>query len=76
MLHYAGTSANLEALVLTANQVLFYSGATRTVSKRWGKSLMVWHAEFLKILKTKLMHVKQLAAHIVEDVNNHFTGFC
>src|SRR5438876_7698981 len=32
MLHYAGTSANLEALVLSANQVLFYSRATRTVS--------------------------------------------
>ena len=37
MLHYAGTSANLETLVLFANQVLFYSGATGTVSQRWGK---------------------------------------
>jgi hypothetical protein len=38
MLHYAGTSANLEALVLSANRVLFYSRATGTVSQRWGKS--------------------------------------
>jgi hypothetical protein len=28
---------------------------------------MVWHAEFLKILKTKLIHVKQLAAHMVKE---------
>ena len=28
MLHYAGTSANLEALVLAANKVLFYLGST------------------------------------------------
>ena len=34
MLHYAGTSANLEALVLAANRVLFYSGSTGTVSRR------------------------------------------
>jgi hypothetical protein len=58
MLHYTDTSANLGALVLSANRVLFYSRATRTVSKRWGKRWIVWHAEFLKILKTKLMRVK------------------
>ena len=75
MLHYAGTSANLEALVLSANRVLFYSRATGTVSRRWGKRWMVQHAEFLKTLKTKPMHVKQLAAHVVEDVNDHFTDF-
>jgi len=34
MLHYAGTSANLEALVLAANRVLFYLGSTGTVSQR------------------------------------------
>jgi hypothetical protein len=32
MIHYASTSANLKALVLSANQVLFYSRTTRTVS--------------------------------------------
>jgi hypothetical protein len=36
---------------------------------------MIRHAEFFKTLKTKPMHVKQLAAHIVEDVNNHFVDF-
>ena len=76
ILHYAGTSANLETLVLSANRVLFYSGATGTVSRRWGKRWMVRHAEFLKILKTKPMHIKRLAAHVVEDINNHFTDFC
>ena len=38
-------------------------------------SQMVRHAEFLKTLKTKPMHVKRLAAHIVEDINDHFTDF-
>jgi hypothetical protein len=75
MLHHASTSANLEALVLSANQVLFYSGATRTVSWRWGKSWMVQHAEFSKTLKIKPMHVQRLAAHVVEDANDHFTDF-
>src|ERR1035438_8598377 len=36
---------------------------------------MVRDAELLKTLKTKPMHVKRLAAHIVEDVNDHFTDF-
>jgi hypothetical protein len=34
MLHYAGTSANLEALVLAANRVLFYTSSTGTVSQK------------------------------------------
>ena len=75
MLHYAGTSANLEALVLAANRVLFYTGSTGTVSQKWAKRQMIRHAEFFKILKTKPMHVKQLTAHIVEDVNDHFVDF-
>jgi hypothetical protein len=75
MLHYASTSANLEALVLSANRVLFYSRATRIVSWRWGKRWMVQHAEFLKTLKTKPIHIKQLAAYVVEDVNDYFTDF-
>jgi hypothetical protein len=37
---------------------------------------MIQRTEFFKILKTKLMHVKQLAAHIVKNVNNHFVDFC
>jgi hypothetical protein len=36
---------------------------------------MIRHAEFLKTLKTKPMHVKRLAVHVVEDVNDHFTDF-
>jgi hypothetical protein len=76
MLHYAGTSANLEALVLAANRVLFYTCSTGTVSQRWAKQWMIQHAEFFKTLKTKPMHVKQLAAHIVKDVNDHFVDFC
>ena len=75
MLHFTSTSANLEALVLAANRVLFYSGSLGTVSRRWGKRWMIRHTEFLKTLKTKPMHVKQLAAHVVEDVNNHFADF-
>jgi hypothetical protein len=75
MLHYAGTSANLEALVLAANRVLFYSGSTSTVLQRWAKRWMIRHAEFLKTLKTKPMHVKRLAAYVVEDVNDHFADF-
>jgi hypothetical protein len=75
MLHYAGTSANLEALVLAANRVLFYSGSTSTVLRRWAKRWMIRHTEFLKTLKTKPMHVKRLAAHVVEDVNDHFVDF-
>jgi hypothetical protein len=76
MLHYAGTSANLEILVLSANWLLFYSGVTDTVSQRWGKRWMIRHAEFLKTLKTKPIHAKRLAAYVVEDVNDHFTDFC
>jgi len=34
MLHYAGTSANLEALVLAANRVLFYLGSLGMVSRK------------------------------------------
>ena len=37
---------------------------------------MVWYAKFLKTLKTKPMHVKQLAVYVVEDVNDHFMDFC
>jgi hypothetical protein len=36
---------------------------------------MVRHAEFLKTLKSKPMHVKRLAVHVVEDINDHFTDF-
>ena len=75
MLHYAGTSANLEALVLAANRVLFYLGSTGTVSQRQAKRWMIRHSEFLKTLKTKPMHVKQLAAHVIDDINDHFTDF-
>jgi hypothetical protein len=75
MLHYASTSANLEALVLAANRVLFYTGSTGTVSQRWAKQWMIRHTEFFKTLKTKLMHVKRLAAHIVKNVNDHFVDF-
>ena len=75
MLHYAGKSANLEILVLAANRVLFYSGSTSTVSRKWAKRWMIRHTEFFKTLKSKPMHVKRLAAHVVEDINNHFTDF-
>jgi hypothetical protein len=36
---------------------------------------MVQYIEFLKTLKTKPIHVKRLAVHVVEDVNDHFTDF-
>ena len=36
---------------------------------------MIRHTEFFKTLKTKPMHVKRLAAHVVEDVNDHFVDF-
>jgi hypothetical protein len=75
MLHYAGTSANLEALVLAANRVLFYSGSTGTVSQKWAKRWMIRHTEFFKTPKTKPMHVKRLAVHVVEDVNDYFVDF-
>jgi hypothetical protein len=75
MLHYAGTSENLEALVLAANRVLFYSGSSGIVSQRWEKRWMIRYTEFLKTLKTKPMHVKRLAAHVVEDVNDHLRIF-
>ena len=75
MLHYASTSANLEALVLAANRVLFYSSSTGTVSQKWAKQWMIRYVKFFKTLKTKLMHVKRLVAHVVEDVNDHFVDF-
>jgi hypothetical protein len=37
MLYHAGTSANLEALMVAANRVLFYSGKSSDVSRRWAK---------------------------------------
>jgi hypothetical protein len=37
MLYYASTFANLEALVLAVNKVLFYLGFTGTVSQKWAK---------------------------------------
>jgi hypothetical protein len=37
MLYHAGTSANLEALMVAANRVLFYSGKSSDVSQRWAK---------------------------------------
>jgi hypothetical protein len=36
---------------------------------------MIRHTEFFKTLKTKPMHVKRLAAHVVEDINDHFVDF-
>jgi hypothetical protein len=36
---------------------------------------MIRHTEFLKTLKTKSMHVKRLAVHVVKDVNDHFADF-
>jgi hypothetical protein len=37
MLYHAGTSANLEALIVAANRVLFYSGKSSNISQRWAK---------------------------------------
>jgi hypothetical protein len=37
ILYYTGTSANLEALILATNRVLFYSSSTSTVSQKWAK---------------------------------------
>jgi hypothetical protein len=75
MLYYASTSANFKALVLAANRVLFYLGSIGTVSRRWAKRCIIRHTEFFKTLKTKPMHVKRLAVHVVEDVNDHFVDF-
>jgi hypothetical protein len=75
MLHYASTSANLKALVLAANRVLFYLGSIGMVLRRWAKRWMIQHTEFFKTLKTKPIHVKQLAVHVVEDVNDYFVDF-
>jgi hypothetical protein len=37
---------------------------------------MIQYIEFLKTLKAKPMYVKQLAVHVVEDVNDPFVDFC
>ena len=75
MLHHASTSANLEALMVAANKVLFYSGETRDVSRRQAKRWMSQNADFFKKLKTKPMHAKRLAAHIVNDIQDYFKDF-
>jgi DDE superfamily endonuclease len=36
---------------------------------------MARHSEFFKEMKTKPIHAKRLAAHMIEDVEEHFTEF-
>ena len=77
MLYNCGMSANQEAVRTAANRLLFYSNgdATQTVSKRWTKEWTKRQSEYLKPLKSKPMSAKRLAAHIVEEVEEHFKAF-
>jgi hypothetical protein len=36
---------------------------------------MARHSDLFKKMKTKLIHAKRLAAHMIEDVEAHFTEF-
>src|SRR5260370_16852649 len=77
MLYNCGMSANQEAVRTAANRLLFYSNGdmTQTVSKRWTKEWTKRQSEHLKPLKSKPMSAKRLAAHIVEEVEEHFKAF-
>ena len=75
LLYHAGTSANLEQVVLAANRLLFYAGSTDTVSRRWAKRWLDRQSEFFKTIKSKPMAAKRLASHVVEDVQLHFQEF-
>ena len=77
MLYNCGMSANQEAVRVAANWLLFYSTGDiiQTVSKRWTKAWIKRQSEYLKTLKSKPLSAKRLAAHIVEDVKEHFKAF-
>jgi DDE superfamily endonuclease len=77
MLYNCGMSANQEAVRVAANRLLFYSTGDiiQTVSKRWTKAWIKRQSEYLKTLKSKPLSAKRLAAHIVEDVEEHFKAF-
>ena len=75
LLYHAGTPANLEQVVLASNRLLFYSGSTDTVSRRWAKRWLDRHSDFFKTIKSKPIAAKRLAAHVVKDVQLHFREF-
>src|SRR5258708_26836857 len=77
MLYNCGISANRDTIQTAANRLLFYStgDASKTVSTRWTKAWIKRQSEHLKPLKSKPMSVSRLAAHIVEEVEDHFKSF-
>jgi hypothetical protein len=77
MLYDCGMSANRDAIRTAANRLLFYStgDASKTVSTRWTKAWIKRQSEHLKPLKSKPMSASRLAAHIVEEVEDHFKSF-
>jgi hypothetical protein len=75
LLYHAGTPANLEVLILSANRLLYYSGQSETVSWRWAKRWVTRNKEYWKTVKSKPIAVKRGAAHVKEDIEAHFKEF-
>ena len=74
MLYHAGTPPNTAhvqhaASILIATLSRDHKAASRT--KRW----MVRQREYLKTLRTKPIAVQRMAAHVVEDIEEHFANF-
>jgi hypothetical protein len=75
MLYALGTSANLEVLMNALNRLLYFSGSVETVSRRWAKKWIARNTDFFKTVRSKLIAVQRRNAHIIEDIEGHFTEF-
>jgi hypothetical protein len=70
-----GTAANLDNIVIACNRVLYYSGSTESVSRRWAKRWIVRNNDYWKTLRSKPISSKRRDAHKVDDINEHFRAY-
>ena len=77
MLYHCGTPANVEAVLLAANRLLYYSTGDpgKSVSIRWTKAWIKRNSDYIDTLKSKPLSAKRLASHIVEDIEGYFMAF-
>jgi hypothetical protein len=77
LLSSCGTPPNLDAVCLAANRLVYYltGDIKKTASQRWTKAWVKRNFEYLKTLKAKPMSARQLNAHKIEDMQEHFRNF-
>ncbi|KIM98288.1 hypothetical protein OIDMADRAFT_128072 [Oidiodendron maius Zn] len=77
MLYHCRTPANIEAVLLAANRLLYYSTGDpgRSVSICWTKAWIKRNSDYIDTLKSKPLSAKRLASYIVEDIEGYFIAF-